>query len=243
MYPDLATLRTLEKETLKRIVQIGAFGKLGELREAANDAEKLINDRAGSVDVHLGFTLDIRLRGDRGGMPAPRRIDLGALVAPAPDRKTVSHASYSLLICKSTEPAKSPIVRKMHFDYESILFRNMSEPKPSAHLQICGKLSPGHKAAGYTDERIQGMYPSWEKPRIPQPPTSLALMLNLLLLEFQNDPVSQGILSSPGWRTWVAHAERTMLLPYFKEAVTFLQSTADKKKRFLQTCLYCMSGD
>jgi hypothetical protein len=131
----------------------------------------------------------------------------------------------------------------MHFDYESAAYRDVCEPKPSAHLQICGKLSPDHLRAGYTEMRLKGMYPTWEKPRIPLPPTSLALMLNWLLLEFQNDPASQGILNSPEWRNWVAQAERTMLVPYFKAATTFLASAANKKKRFLQTHLYSMSVD
>jgi hypothetical protein len=242
VYPDLATLRKLEMETLRRITQIGEFGKLGQLCAAARAAEGSINEFAGPINVHLGFTLDIRLRGDRGRKPVSRRIDLGALVQADLDNKSVRNASYSLLICRYAVPAKSPIVRKMHFDYEPAAYRNV-EPKPSVHMQICGKFSPGHLKAGYTEKQLEVMYPRWEKPRIPLPPTSLALMLNWLLLEFQNDPASQGILNSPEWRNWVAHAERTMLVPYFRAATTFLESTADKKRRFLQTHLYSMAVD
>ena len=240
MYPSLATIRTLEKDTLRRITQIGAFGKLGQLHTAANIAQASINERGGEINVHLGFTLDIRLRGDRGGKAVSRRIDLGALVQAAPDKKSVRNASYSLLICRYANPAKSPIVRKMHFDYEPVAYRKVTEPKPSAHMQVCGKFSPDHLKAGYTEMRLQGMYPRWEKPRIPLPPTSLALMLNWLLLEFQDDPASQGILNSPEWRKWVAHAERTMLVAYFKAATKFLERNANKEQVFLQTHLYNM---
>jgi hypothetical protein len=243
VYPDLATLRKLEKDTLRRITEIGEFGKLSQLRAAANASEASINVYAGPINVHLGFTLDIRLRGDHGRRPVSRRIDLGVLVQGTPDKKSVRNASYSLLICRYAVPATSPIVRKMHFDYEAAAYRDDSEPKPSAHMQICGKFSSDHLNAGYTEKRLQGLYPSWEKPRVPLPPTSLALMLNWLLLEFQSDPASQGILNSPTWRNWVAHAERTMLVPYFKAAATFLERRVDSKKRFLQTHLYEMAVD
>ena len=243
MYPNLATLRKLEKETLRRITQIGEFGRLGQFRAAASAAESSINEYAGPINVHLGFELDIRLRGDRGGKSVSRRVDLGALAQSTPDTKLVRNASYSLLICRAAEPATSPIVRKMHFDYEAAAYRNVNEPKPSAHMQICGKFSPNHLSLGYSEKQLQGMYPNWEKPRIPLPPTSLALLLNWLLLEFQNDPASQGILNSSEWRNWVAHAERTMLVPYFKAATAFLASAANSKKRFLQTHLYSMEVD
>jgi len=210
---------------------------------AASAAQASINELKGEVNVHLGFTLDIRLRGDRGSKPVSRRIDVGALVQAAPDNKTVRNASYSLLICRYAEPATSPIVRKMHFDYEPAAYRNVAEPKPSVHMQVCGKFSSDHLKAGYVQRRLAGLYPAWEKPRIPLPPTSLALMLNWLLLEFQNDPASQGILNSPEWRKWVAHAERTMLAPYFRAATNFLEGTADRRKRFLQTHLYGMAVD
>lgn len=87
------------------------------------------------------------------------------------------------------------------------------------------------------------MYPAWEKPRFPLPPTSIALMLNWILLEFQTDTASQGILNSPVWRKLVARAERTILAKYFSEASKFLESAGNKERRFLQTYLYDMSVD
>jgi len=239
----MATIRTLERDTLRQITQISEFGRLGELQAAASAGLAWINDQRGGVDVHLGFSLDIRLRGDRQGKAVARRIDLGALVEVSSDKKTVSNASYSLLICRYADPVSSPIVRKVHFDYESLAVRNHSEPKPMAHLQICGKLSPHHLKAGYSSNRINGLYPAWEKPRFPLPPTSIALLLNWLLLEFQTDPASQGILNSPTWRNLVARAERAMLTKYFSEATRFLTSAGDMQKRFLQTFLYNMSVD
>lgn len=243
IYPDFAVFRKLEKDTLRRVTEISEFGRLGELQAAASAAEASINEFKGPVDVNLGFTLDIRLRGDRKGKPVSRRLDIGALVEPTLDNKSVRNASYSLLICRYAAAQTSPIVRKVHFDYEPVEFRNPAEPKPSVHMQMCGKFSRHHLSVGYAEARLLGMYPAWEKPRIPLPPTSLALILNWLLLEFQSDPASQSILNSPTWRNWVAAAERKVLLPYFKAATSFLTSTADSKKRFLQTHLYSMIVD
>ncbi len=231
-------LRELERDTLRRVVEIGEFGRLGQLRSAAHAAYGAFNDHKGPIDVHLGFTLDIRLRGDKRRRVHERRVDVGALVEPTSDNKRVKNASYSLMICRYADPATSPVVRKVHFDFEPEDFRNPAEPKPSSHLQICGKLSPHHMKAGYTDMRIRSHYPSWEKPRIPMAPTSLALLLNWLMLEFQADPTLQAVLRSPAWRSWVAHAERVVLLPYFENATTFLRSAAQRSRRFFQAHLY-----
>jgi hypothetical protein len=238
----MATLRELEHDTLQQITRISEFGRLSALQASASAALQSIGVK-GDLDAHLGFPLEIRLRGDHGGKPISRRIDIGALVKVSVDKKTVSSASYSLLICRYSTPQKSPIVRKVHFDYESAALRNHSEPKPTAHLQICGKLSPHHLKAGYQPIRLMSLYPSWEKPRFPLPPTSIALMLNWLMLEFQSDPASQGILNSPEWRKLVARAERTVLRKYFSEGSRFLESAGNKEKRFLQTYLYEMSVD
>lgn len=242
-YPKLAVLRKLEKDTLRKITEISEFGRLPELQTAANLAATSINDMKGPVDVNLGFTLDIRLRGDKNRGPIPRRLDIGALIEPTEDGNFVRNASYSLLICRYADAETSPIVRKVHFDYEPIAFRNSGEPKPTVHLQICGKFSRHHLKAGYSEIRLRSLYPSWEKPRFPLPPTSLALILNWLLLEFQSDPASQAILKNPMWRNWVAEAERIVLLPYFETATKYLQSAAHEKKRFLQSHLYNMGLD
>jgi hypothetical protein len=243
VYPQLAEVRKLEKETLRRVTEIGEFGRLGQLQVAAHAAYARIDEYHGPVDVNLGFTLDIALRGDRGGKPVRRRLDVGALVEGAADNKEVGRASYSLVICRFADPRTSPIVRKLHFDYELDEFRNPGEPKPSSHMQVCGKLSPHHVRAGYDPIRLRSLYPNWEKPRIPSTPTSLALMLNWLLLEFQTDPASQAILRSPAWRKCVASAERVMLAPYFSAASTFLGSAANAGRRFFQGHLYGIEGE
>jgi hypothetical protein len=243
MYPGLVELRTLEKNTLRCIAQMGEFGIHRELQAAANAAAPLINDDRGPVDVHLGFTLDIRFKRERKSQIFPRRIDVGALIAVTDDHKSIRRASYSLVICRRTNPATSPDLRKLHFDYEPIEFRNQAEPKPSVHMQLCGGLSPQQTALGYTEKRLNGLYPKFEKPRIPSAPTSIALMLNWLFLEFPTDSVAQAVLKNPRWRKLVAGAERTVLITYYEQASKFLGHTADREKSFLKTHMYEMVVD
>ena len=238
MYPKLSEIRNLERDTLKAIIEIGAFAKLGEMQNAASAAYKRYNSYNGPIDVHLGFSLDIRLRGDRASKLIPRRVDVGALVLADASNKLVANASYSLVICKEVDPATSAVVRKLHFDYEPISNRNASEPKPSVHMQVCGKLSPHHIAVGYLEHRLSALYPKFEKPRIPLPPTSIALIINWLLLEFQSGSAAQPILKDDRWRKLVSGAERIVLTPYFRDGSDYLSAAKNVGKRFLQSYLY-----
>ena len=235
MFPKLLDLRDLEQETLDLIITAGEFASIHEIRDAASSAIKGISQR-GNIDFHLGFTLDIRLRSDRRAKEKRRRIDVGALVQQ--ENGKIRNASYSLIICRNPTVLNSPIVRKVHFDYEPVAYRNHSEPKPSSHLQICGKFSSHHRLVGYDDSRLGALYPDWEKPRIPFPPVSLAILLNWLLTEFQSDASAQAILKSPVWRKHVSKAERLMLLPYYTGAVDFFGRAVNKEKRLLQGFYY-----
>jgi hypothetical protein len=240
MYPTAVEVRTLEKRTLRCITEISEFGRLPELRSAASSQVSKIDEYRGPLNIHLGFILDIP--DDRASRALPRRVDIGALVEVAQDQKSITNASYSLVICRKADPAKSSILRKLHFDYEPIAFRK-AEPKPSMHMQVCGLLSRHHIAAGYRELSLQALYPWFEKPRVPSPPTSVALLLNWLLLEFQSDLAAQNILKNPRWRVLVAEAERQLLRPYYESAARFLKSAADRDKRFLQNHLYEMVVD
>jgi hypothetical protein len=234
MYPTLPELRALEKDTLQCLSEMGEFARLGQVQQTAKEAtQKLRAVDRGAIDVHFNFTLDIRIK----GIPAARRIDLGALVRADTDQKSLTGTTYSVIICTRSTPG-GPILRKFHFDYEPIERRNAAEPKPSVHFQVCGKLSAKHIAEGYKESRIEHLYPHFEKPRVPCQPTSIALLLNWLLLEFQNDSVSQSILKNPRWRKLVANAERTVVKPYFDAGLNFLQSAGNSGKPFLQAFLY-----
>jgi hypothetical protein len=243
MFPKLSALRELECITLRRMCEIPELAKLGELRAAARDASATINPYRGPVNIHLGFRLDIRLRARRKKSEFRRWVGIGAVVEPDEAGDCVRNASYSLIICRNKDPVNSPIVRKFHIDYEPIELRNHADPKPSVHMQWCGTLSTQQIQAGYSPSKLQALYPDFEKPRIPTAPTSVALMLNWLLLEFQDDPASQPVLRSTKWRALVAEAERTVLVPYYHGAAKFFDATGNLGKRFLQTYQYQLTVD
>lgn len=243
MYPKLSELRELEVRTLKQIGVIPEFAKFVDLRAAVKAASQHANEFAGSINVRLGFKLDIRLRMRQKRFELRRWVEIGASVIPGSTKDSIRQTSYSLIICKNSAPAASPIVRKLHIDYEPIGFRNHNEPKPSVHLQLCGMLSAQQIADGYDERRLNALYPAFEKPRIPTAPTSIALLLNWLLLEFQDDPAAPPVLRNATWRKLVAEAERTVLVPYYKGAAAFLDKAANAGRRFLQCHQYEMQAD
>lgn len=243
MYPTPQQMRALEEAALKRIIHVSGFARISGLQAAASAALTALSNCRIGVDIHLGFTMELRLQDGPKNVPSERRLDIGVLVVASPDGKLVRSASYSLIICKFANCASTPIVRKLHFDFEPIGFRGGADPKPSSHMQLCGTFSAAHLAAGYQESRLHALYPRVEKPRVPTMPTSLALMLNWLLLEFQSTTAAQAILNDPAWRTAVVEAERLVLVPYFESAATFLKQAKHMNDRFLQRCLYQMSHD
>lgn len=242
MGPKMSALRELEYLTLERIDRIPEFGKLPNLRVAAKDALRTLNRYAGQVDVRLGFKLDVRLKTRLKRPEKQKWVEIGARVIQGTG-DSIRDASYSLVICKEDSPRNSAILRKLHIDYEHINQRNTSEPKPTIHMQWCGKFSAEQKADGFDEKKIGGFYPGLEKPRLPVAPTTIAVMLNWLLLEFQVDSAAQAILKSDDWRSLVVKAEREILKPYYMASAAFLGATAQEKRRFLQCFQYEMGGN
>ena len=236
MYPDLPDLRRLERKTLKVLVETSEFGLFKEMQDEARRAR--VDSDYGGVDVHLHFVADVRMRSDAAKTSMMRRIDIGALIESGAPKCGFSRASYSLLIAKGEQPAKSPVLRKVHFDVEPQECRNTGEPKPTVHMQVCGKLSRAHVTAGYTSQRLAGLYPHFEKPRIPCSPTSLALLIDWVMLEFQSDTRLLRASRSARWRALVSEAEQIVLKPYFthclqKLSVAAQQSSTSFSRRYL----------
>lgn len=234
----LRDLRSLERHTLQTINEIGAFDAILTSFDPIRGYRTTINEHGGGVDVHLSFEIDIRLRADVRKTVQKRRVDIGALVRPSNDGKLIDGASYSLIICRKTDPSTSPIVRKMHFDFDPARLRNHIEPKPSIHLQICGLFSSASLGMGYRPASIDRWYPDFEKPRIPGIPTTLALLVNWLLLEFQTDRSARAILANGHWRGLIADAERLVLRPFFQEAADYFSLAQPPNHRFVENHLY-----
>lgn len=241
MHPDAKALSLLERETLQTITHIGTFAKLGSI---SSDATKYTNTgiwtQKGQVDAHLSFEVTGGLRSDKGQPARRRRFDISALVTSNKANAPVTtNASYSVVLCDGTDPQTSTVIRKFHFDYEAIETRHGSEPKPTTHMQICGEFSGHHiNTLGYQANQIEGWHPAFEKPRIPVQPTSIALLLNWIFLEFQSDPDINAILKDPQWTAIVLKAETQILLPYFQKASEFLEAGLRRATGFTRSHQY-----
>ncbi len=228
-------LKALERKTIQTIRTEGAFGRLSSLVTTAHKAQ--VEPRSTSnLDIHLSFTLPTRLREDKGPHAIDRAFHVGCIAVPA-GADEISHLSYSVLIGEGPDPSKA-IARKFHFDFEPVAMRNRAESKPTYHLQICGELSGHHRNAGYTDADINHLLPSWSQPRVPAQPTSLALVLNWLFIEFGCEAPVKDVRTSPRWRSVVREAERSVLKPYYVACANFLALSANDDESFISKSIY-----
>lgn len=237
MHPSLRELLNLEQTTLQTIGNMGHFSEFQDIYVKAGRHRSIINANSSSLDFHTSFAMNIRLRADKRNSQANRSLAVGAFIEGDRVQDKILRTSYSFVLSRY-DRTDGPIIRKFHFDYEAAETRNVSEPKPSIHTQICGKLSGHQKALGYKEERLSGLYPGFEKPRLPSLPMSLALLLDWIFLEFQSDPNARKIHSDPTWKNLVSQAEHVVLKPYFLAGAEYFNSTANVGKPFIKSKLY-----
>lgn len=229
-------LKGLENKAITAIRSYSPFGKLKTLKEAAFKTEIQLGNRS-EINIHLGFKLPIRLREDKGARAIERAVHIGCLATCSKSADEISQLSYSVLIGRDMDPSKH-VARKFHFDFEPASARNTHEPKPTFHLQICGKLSPQHQEEGFKEEHIDHLLPAWSQPRIPVQPTSLALILNWLFIEFGKESSVNAVRVDPNWRGVVLDAENRVLKPYFEDCWGFLNSASNHRESFVSKRLY-----
>jgi hypothetical protein len=232
---SFSSLKRLEGATIQAIKTLAPFGRLNSLQSAAHQAS--VASAHAMIDLNLGFTLPTRLREDTGNRAIERNFQVGCLAHAADDGDSVSQLTYSVLIGEHASP-ELKVARKFHFDFEPAATRNLAESKPTYHLQLCGKLSSHHRNSGYVDEHINHLLPSWSQPRIPVQPTSLALVLNWLFIEFGSEPSVANVRTNPRWRSLVRQAEREILKPYYEACTNFLSATANEDESFFSKRLY-----
>lgn len=236
MYPHLKDLVGLEIDTLKTIYEISHFQSFENLYKQGAAHRNLRKDSI-KLDLHADFLLDVRLRGDKRNANCKRWVHIGAFIDGDRPSNEVKMATYSLVLFRGNS-VNSPVVRKLHFDYEPISRRNHDEPKPSWHMQVCGKASPHLIKQGFNLQRLDHQYPSIEQPRIPALPISFALLIDWLFTEFQSDRFSKAIHQDSKWRNQVIEAEKVVLKPYFEGAANHIGSAAHETKPLIRTLLY-----
>lgn len=209
------------------------FGKLSSLHEAAKRAQ-ITTASTAEVNFHLSFTLPTRLREDPGRQAILRPFHVGCLANA--HNNQITQLTYSVMIGEAD--GSTLVARKFHFDFEPVTQRNRAEPKPTFHLQICGKLSEHHVQGGYKEEDIAHLLPQWSQPRIPTLPMSFAMILNWLLMEFGNDPAVAAVRQDPHWQSVVRSAERAVLQPYYEDCMEFFSTAANDRESFYSKLLY-----
>jgi hypothetical protein len=226
-FPRPRELKKLDKETLGFLRCAPIIAKnFSQLTQSANAAYATVNIDHGS----LGFESQVSLLVEQAPGSAPREVYIGAKIK-VKNNDLYENVCYSVAVGDNSMPRK-PLLRKFHFDYEDPKNRRLNDPKPSFHLQFCGKLSPGLSKAGYDDDHVKHLCPWLSKPRIPFMPMSLALLLNMILLECRQTPEAHKVLESPEWRGIVEENEKQILKPFFRACAGFV---AGSKRRLLTT--------
>ena len=233
---SFSELKRLEHQAIQAIRTQSAFGRLGSLVGAAQQAQIIVASKA-PINVHLSFTLPTRLREDAGRHSIERPFHVGCYAEVADGGDEIAQLSYSVMIGRDAHPSRH-VARKFHFDFEPAQFRNVAESKPTFHLQICGELSGHHRGAGYAEEDIAHLLPSWSQPRVPSQPMSLALVLNWLFIEFGADVAIKDARLDPRWRKLVRQAEREILKPYYDACSSFLTLAANEDESFFAKQIY-----
>lgn len=233
---SFSQLKRLESQAIQAIRTEGSFGRLSSLAGAAKQAQITAASKT-PIDIHLSFTLPTRLREDAGRQAIERPFHVGCYAVAAEGRDEIAQLSYSVLIGQHTYPSML-VARKFHFDFEPARFRNVLESKPTFHLQMCGELSAYHQTAGYTEEHIAHLLPSWSQPRVPTQPMSLALVLNWLFIEFGAEVAVKDARLNPRWRSLVRAAEREILKPYYEACSAFLSAKANEDESFFAKQIY-----
>jgi hypothetical protein len=216
-FPRPRELKTLDKDTLKflRCAPVIA-NNFPTLLFPANAAYATANVDHGP----LSFEAPLPLLVEQKPESAPREVHIGALIGVR-SATCYENVCYFVAIVNTGLP-KQRILRKFHFDYEDPGNRNMDDPKPSFHMQFCGELSPGLKGAGYGDNDVDHLSPWLSRPRVPFMPMSLALLLNMILLECRHMPEAHKVVESQEWRNVVENNEEKILKPFFRDCAKFV---------------------
>jgi hypothetical protein len=160
------------------------------------------------------------------------------------DPKQYDMITYSFTLFGVKEKSENHVLRKFHIDYSNSPNTGRPPLSPIFHLQTPGELSGALREQGITDDHLIHLTPSLSEPRLSCPPTTLALLTDLLLREFGYDisPLSK-LTRETYWQHLIKKDEELVLKPYFNACSQFFNDKADKKdpeqhQSFSQDFLY-----
>jgi len=207
-YPNYLTFIKNERKTLRFLAEQPfinkAFGSLS--RSAETCFYKVTNDEKvlKKSEFIFGCNFDILIEKEI------RRIIIEVKILP-----NFEFATYILSICRNNS-APFFLIRKFHFDYA--IPKIKESPKPVYHLQYGGELSPG------LDELkidVNDLHPWLSLPRIGFYPINLALLLDMIFIEFKTEETIR-IVGRQEWRDFVKNNEDEILKPYYERISSFL---------------------
>lgn len=141
------------------------------------------------------------------------RVFIGAEVNKQDKGLGIADMSYCICIFEvKDKPVR--VLRKFHFDY--VTYRpDRRHPHPRFHLQYAGGLPPELRTLGVTQELIDQLQPSIERPRIFCAPMTIGLLMNLAFHEFPCAETKE-ILERGEWRNLVCENQKRILAPFYK---------------------------
>ena len=217
-YPEFGSILECEKKTLEFLST--NFHANSEFLPLGNDASiNLIKMKNSSLNrFEFKSKFNIRLNGIEG------IVYIGSRLIFSEDDKVIT---YYFAICKNKK-----ILRKYHFDhpFPSTCRR---KPHPIFHLQYAGRLSNTLKEEKLDDTHLDGWLDS---PRIYFTPMSLALLINLIFLEFPSIN-SKKIIETDRWRGLIKKNEELLFIPFFKICHDFI-SNVSRKELFINDFYY-----
>lgn len=223
-YPSFGELRDSDIDAMAFIAAgKKAFAMLPELLAAcAKYRDQSRSRRDTYFSYHLNFRMAVYERAYKF-RPFEKRFHISGCMERDAETPNLRSAKYDIVVATGAEFSDG-IERKLHFDYDAKI-QGSDEPKPTSHLQFCGRLNDAHRDLGITNEEIERFRWTVDKPRIPCLPMSLAMVLQWIFLEYHFDPTGNQLPLDGGWRGSVRKAEHAILVPYFEAALASLRKT------------------
>jgi hypothetical protein len=139
--------------------------------------------------------------------------------------------SYSLGISHKDDP--EILVRRFHFDYDHKKKRAKQKAFIS-HLQYGGIGGAGSSGTKFKTTNIE---PKLSVPRFNFPPINMALLLDIVFCEFENESTKK-IIENPDWRSLIKDNEIFILKQYYGSISNHIDSPRHRKESLVRDICY-----
>lgn len=221
-YPSPGELIKNEINTLERLKNDPHLWQSESTCKLANDANVAYYQMKEARSFDFESSFEIQVDGN------PGIAFIGGNIIPTDDGNGYNQLTYHFAICNGGEGPHKPL-RKLHFDYAEPRSSNR-QPHPVFHCQLPGDLTPAMAKAGCN---IEHLYPWLSEPRLPYRPMSLALLINLIFIEFPDENADRFIARGE-WRSLIKKNEELVLEPYYEKCYEFVKKRKDGRIRSSQ---------